>query len=109
MSVKPTGVSSVTMGQRLAEARSDLNMTQKEVARILDVSGTAVSNWERDEDGLSTDHLIKVIDLYKIRFRWLLEGVGPKRIAANETVYGVATTICDQLERALQDIRKQFI
>lgn len=63
----------MTIGERLAQARKQVEMTQQAVAEAVHVSRTTISNWETgrsfpdiaslitlsDLYGLSLDHLIK--------------------------------------------------
>ena len=77
-------------GARLKEARARIGISQKELARALDLSPAYLSLIETERQPISEPIAIKMKELYDIDARWLLYGVAPKgeksrlRIARDE-------------------------
>lgn len=54
------------IGDRIKNIRKEINLTQKELADIVNVSSQVISNWEREYTELSADdvsRLIKALDV----------------------------------------------
>ena len=66
------------LSKRLAAARKERGMTQREVAEQLNVSFQAVSLWERGETSPDIDKLAEIASLYQVTTDWLLCGVKKK-------------------------------
>lgn len=62
------------LSERLAIARKEKGMTQREVADKLEVSFQAVSLWERGETSPDIDKLVDLASLYQVTTDWLLTG-----------------------------------
>lgn len=77
-----------TRGQRLAQARRLLavalakDLSQKDMAAMVDVSNTTWNRWEADDDRLKEENLSKIVDLFAcngmayITAAWIEYGVG---------------------------------
>lgn len=60
------------LGERLQELRLSHNLSQKEVARILDVSYSVISNYESGERTPSVEKLVALARLYHCSTDYLL-------------------------------------
>lgn len=66
----------MTVGTRIAAARSALDLSQQELADACEVSRNAVSMWETDKNLPGTEHLIELSDTLDASIDWLLKGSG---------------------------------
>ena len=64
----------MSIGERITQLRTEQNMGQAELARMLDVSRQAVSKWENDQSSPDTIHLIKLADLLDTDIEYLATG-----------------------------------
>ena len=58
--------------QRLKDLREDADLYQKDVAKILDISQTVYSRYERGFQTIPVQHLIKLADYYHTSTDYLL-------------------------------------
>ena len=58
--------------ERLTELRSIYNMTQVEIAKILDLSTQSISNYETAYREPTLDRLMKIADIFHVPVDWLL-------------------------------------
>ncbi len=56
----------MTVGQKISYLRSKKNLTQEELAEILDVSRQSVSKWEMDQAVPHIEKIIKMCDLFLV-------------------------------------------
>lgn len=68
------------LSERLASARKEKNLTQREVAEQLNVSFQAVSLWERGETSPDIDKLTELASLYQVTTDWLLMGIEKENV-----------------------------
>ena len=66
------------MYRRIRDLREDHDLTQKQVAQILDMSQTGYSKYETGENDIPTAVLIKLADLYKTSIDYLLDRTDKK-------------------------------
>lgn len=64
----------MSIGERISELRKEQNISQAELARMLDVSRQAVSKWETDLSSPDTLNLIKLADLLDTDIEYLASG-----------------------------------
>ena len=57
---------------KLKELREASNITQIELAKILNVSNTTISNWERGYREPDINSLIKIADYFNVSLDYLL-------------------------------------
>ncbi len=62
------------LGQRLLELRKSKQLSQEEVAEILNVSRQTISKWETDQSTPDFDKIVPICDLYGITPNELLSG-----------------------------------
>ena len=65
-------------GAKLKEARARIGISQKDLAKVLDLSPAYLSLIETERQPVSEPIAIKMRDLYGIDARWLLYGIAPK-------------------------------
>lgn len=68
------------LGERLQEQRNKLHMSQREVAKVIGVSPSIVSNYESSERTPSTEKLIALSNLYRCSADYLLGIEKKKRV-----------------------------
>ena len=64
----------IEMGKRMKNKRKELNLTQEQMAEILDISTKHYSGVERGVAGLSIDNLIVVSDILGLNLDYLIKG-----------------------------------
>ena len=72
----------MTLGERIAAQRTELHLSQSELAEKLEVSRQSVSKWETDTSVPELDKLVKLCDLFALSMDQLVrgeEGVRPDR------------------------------
>ena len=65
-------------GARLKEARRRIGITQRDLAKALELSPAYISLIETERQPVSEPIAVKMSELYGIDARWLLYGVAPK-------------------------------
>jgi phage repressor protein C with HTH and peptisase S24 domain len=68
--------------QRLAEVRKETGLSFENFGKPMDVSGTAVYNWEKGKTPISVMAAQSIEKVYGISKTWLMEGKGEKHLAA---------------------------
>lgn len=61
------------MYKRIRDLREDCDLTQREIAKILNMSQTGYSKYETGENDLPTQILIKLADFYNTSVDYILE------------------------------------
>ena len=64
----------MTIGERLLKLRKERNLSQEELANVLDVSRQTVSKWETDQSTPDFDKIIPLCEYYGITSDELLTG-----------------------------------
>ena len=64
----------MTIGERIAHLRIKQNMSQVQLAKLLDVTRQAVSKWENDQTAPDTIKLIQLADLLDTDVEYLATG-----------------------------------
>ncbi len=63
----------MTLGEKIAKQRKELNYTQEQLAEILDVSRQSISKWESDQTYPETDKLIELGKVFDCSMDYLLK------------------------------------
>ena len=79
------GQYAATFGDRVAAAREEAGMTQKDLARRLGVKLATVRGWEADRSEPRANRLSMLAGLLNVSMMWLINGEG-EGIADPETV-----------------------
>ncbi|HET6890043.1 MAG TPA: helix-turn-helix transcriptional regulator [Pyrinomonadaceae bacterium] len=98
-----------SMSLRIRRARTQVSLTQTELARRLGVQRSAVTQWERD-DGTTpnVDHLAHIAKETGVCFEWIATGRGPSHPDGDAFVTAVIVQdyVRDELEgRVLTALR----
>lgn len=89
------------LGERMAERRKDCGIKQKEVAKVLNVAVSTVSNYETDSHEPDLTNLSKIADMLHVSTDYLL---GRTDIKFNVNVLN--EPVCDAITKA--DILHMF-
>ena len=73
-------VVNMSIGERITQLRKERNMSQGDLAKVMDVSRQAVSKWENDLSSPDTIKLIQLADVLDTQVEYLATG----RIPADE-------------------------
>lgn len=65
----------MTFGERLYELRKDKNISQEELADLLDVSRQSISKWENDKAYPEMTRLLFMGDFFGVSLDYLMRGV----------------------------------
>lgn len=66
--------------RRIRDLREDLDMTQTQIAKILNCSQRVYSNYERGEVDIPTETLIKLATFHKVSVDYILGRTDKKEI-----------------------------
>lgn len=65
----------MTFGERLYELRNKNNLSQEELAEILDVSRQSISKWENDKAYPEMTRLLFMSDYFDVSLDYLMRGI----------------------------------
>lgn len=65
----------MTFGERLYELRKDKNISQEELADLLDVSRQSISKWENDKAYPEMTRLLFMSDFFGVSLDYLMRGI----------------------------------
>lgn len=68
----------------IGHRRKELGLTQEEVAKVLKIQRTQVSNIERGYSGLSSDKILIYADLLRVSASELLEKMHGKEVVSDD-------------------------
>lgn len=74
--MKTTTLNKPTLGSRIKFARQTAELTQEEIAEILDITKSQFSNYEKEKSIPPSDKTLLIADTCKIDPGWLLSGRG---------------------------------
>lgn len=66
----------LTTSERLKKLRKKLGLTQEELAKELDVTTSAVGNWESKIQQIPENKMAKIAAKYGVNLNWLEGGIG---------------------------------
>lgn len=58
-------------GERLKETRLDKHLTQKDLAKMLNVTGNTVHSWETDKQEPSMTMILKICEILDVSLEYL--------------------------------------
>lgn len=59
-------------GERLKELRTERNLSQKDLAKILGTTNSSICDWETDRAQPDMEMLVKLADYFKVTVDYLL-------------------------------------
>lgn len=74
----------MTIGTRISELRKQNNISQGQLAAMMDVSRQAVSKWENDSSTPDALKLIKHADIFNVDIEYLATGSNRNQIKESE-------------------------
>ena len=89
-----------TMGGRLEQARTAINLSVPQLARRIGVKSKTAENWEYDRSEPRADKLTKLAGVLQVPLIWLLSGDTPKGVK-NAPDLLETSEIAQKLERAV--------
>ena len=89
----------MSVGERIAELRKQRNISQYEMAKLLDVSRQAVSKWENDLSAPDTMNLIQLADVLDTDVEFLATGNHSKIKSPPEVI-----TMIRPVERVVEKV-----
>ena len=66
----------MTIANRISKIRSELNLTQTDLAEKLNISKSAVSHMERGERAVTERTISDICEKFNVNREWLTEGIG---------------------------------
>lgn len=87
----------MTLGEKLAKARKENNITQEQLADRLGVSRQAVSKWESDVAYPETDKLIRISELFDCSLDYLLKDIAEEKPDGTRSVERAASPVAFSL------------
>lgn len=79
----------MTFGERLYKLRKDKNISQEELADLLDVSRQSISKWENDNAYPEMTRLLFMSDFFNVSLDYLMRGVEETESEQETTSYEV--------------------
>ncbi len=75
----------MSIGKRISDLRKHNNISQGQLASMMDVSRQAVSKWENDSSTPDALKLIKLADIFNVDIEYLATGSNRNQKKADET------------------------
>ena len=91
----------MSVGQRITELRNEKNLSQGQLADLLDISRQAVSKWENDKTSPDTLNLIRLADVLDTEIEYLATGKKPVYLPA-PVVVNVSEKVDKIVERVVE-------
>lgn len=89
---------------RIKELRADRNMTQADLAALLNCAPTAVSKWELEENGIDSRLIARLCDIFGCTSDYLLGRTAMPNQKLTEEEYALI-----RLKRAADDRAKKVV
>ena len=87
----------MSIGERIIQLRKQHNISQQQLAQLMDVSRQAVSKWENDLSSPDTIHLIRLADALSTDVEYLATGNSPEPEEKEKIV-----TVVQQVDRIVE-------
>lgn len=88
-------VTSHTLSTRLKELRTNMNLRQDQVAKLIGVNKNAISTYENDVRQPSFEILIRLANLYRVSTDYLLGRTNSRTLDLSELTEEEVTIVCD--------------
>lgn len=105
-----TRTQEMTVAQRIKLVRTEkLQVDQRALARMLDVSSTAVSKWERGANDIEIRHLQRLAAIAEVDINWLVDGRDlPARVLAAERLLNMVGETEDEFFETFEDMLSRY-
>jgi len=87
----------MTLGEKIARERKELNYTQEQLADILEVSRQSISKWESDITFPETDKIIRLSQIFDCSIDYLLKEELTEKQQVTPTMSGKLLGIKDRM------------
>jgi transcriptional regulator with XRE-family HTH domain len=77
----------LAIGERIRECRKQLNLSQEQLAELIDSSRNTISNMETGSYNTSVDNIIKLVLFFKVSLDYLIMGSGQAVMILKEDSY----------------------
>ena len=82
------------VSERISQARLDAGMTQRSVAKELDVTIGTVQAWEYDRANLTLNRAAQLSELYKVSLDWI--AFGEERVSQDPRIRQIQKLLNEQ-------------
>ncbi len=103
-----TGMDQIKIGIFLKELRKEKDITQEQLAELLNVSSRTVSRWETGSHMPDISVLISIAEFYKVSIPEIIDGERKNENMNNE-VKETVLKLSDYAERINQRIKKRLL
>lgn len=112
----PENTSAPTIGGRITEARSAINLTTAQLARRMGVQTRTMANWERDVSIPRANRLVMLSGVLNVSSFWLLQGgeaistegnAGNSELAALQSQLETAKQLLASLTSVVDDLSQR--
>ncbi len=87
----------MTLGEKIAKERKELNYTQEQLAELLSVSRQSISKWESDITFPETDKIIQLSQIFDCSIDYLLKEELTKKQQVSPSVSDKLSSIKDRM------------
>lgn len=94
----------MTIGTRITKLRTEMNLSQGQLAELLGVSRQAVSKWENDQSSPDTLKLIRLADVLNTEVEYLATGKVTKQEPAP-----IVVNLVKQEERIVEKVVEKVV
>ncbi|MHB8130005.1 MAG: helix-turn-helix domain-containing protein [Mobilitalea sp.] len=77
----------LAIGERIRECRKQLNLSQEQLAEVIDITPNTISNMETGSYNASVDNIIKLALFFKVSLDYLIMGSGQAVMILKEDSY----------------------
>ena len=105
----------MSTGKKITQLREEIGISQRELARRIDVHYQSVGRWERDESLPDTDALIKLAALFKVTTDYILFDNTPRDGKVDITdidllnLFETASQLDDEKRAVVKKLIKAFV
>ena len=89
----------VECGKRMKALRESKNLTQMQLAELLDITNQAVSKWESEQSTPDIEKIIIMSELFEVTTDYILKGIEPVSMTNKKnnvfSVFGICANICN--------------
>ena len=100
----------MTFGERLYELRNKNNLSQEELAEVLDVSRQSISKWENDKGYPEMTRLLFMSDYFDVSLDYLMRGIKKENNEekANNNTEVLNGTVSSKEDKAIELVKKKW-